>query len=432
MLYPNGQMSTHTPSGGSSIKAEGIRAMRVHVVVLAVGVLFALPSQLPAQSTCSGRVTGPGGKTLPAAHASLLTPNRSAVSQSAHAAKNGTFVLTIPHPGYWVLRFSGVGYANQDVALYVPDTNEIRLNVALGSYDYLTGQPALSVIGDFNLWKIPSAVPLKMGGHGVFTADIPATTDSIAFRIRGYRDGDGVEGIEDAAFVLNREGSYDARIKAAGGVARVIVDTRLLDRSGASCKVTFTHATEETRKIALAVKEWWDQEHAYFSNQMAEAMERKPLHKVPMDWGSFTAKLLRQEERERDLLVRPVRSLAYVSAALKARTKNSGSITRAMEHIPPTSPVWLLEPIALSTAVRVATWSDSVREKYIQTMIEHNLDRHARLAVLCNEFMIALDTDKDAKAARYYDLLAAEFAETPEAQEILKKYKRPDPSAGPE
>jgi hypothetical protein len=395
-----------------------------------LGVLFfcGVTGIVMAQTPCSGKVTGPGGKTLPAAHVSLLAPTRASVLQIVKASTGGAFELTIPHSGYWVLRFAGVGYDGLDVALYVPDAKEINLTVALGSHFYLEGQPELSVIGDFNLWKIPSAVPLKRGKDGVYTAEIPVTTDSIAFRIRGYRDGDGVEGIRGAVFVLNREGSYDARIKTSGGLARVVVDTRLLDHSSVRSRLRFAQASRQTKDIALAVKEWWDQENAYFANQMAESMERKPLHNAPRDWGAYTARMFQQEEAERDSVVRAVRSLAYLSAAMKSRTKDRASITKALGHLPATSPAWALNPVVLSTAVRSATWSDSVREDYVHAMIEHNPERAIRLAVLLNEFMIALDTDKDAKAARYYDILTAEYADTPEAKEILKKYKRPEPS----
>jgi hypothetical protein len=402
--------------------------MRFRLFICLGSILLVLLGEAIGQTVCSGRVTGPKGKLLPVAHVSLLTADRATVIQIISVAQNGTYKLGVPRPGFWALRFSGVGYADQLVALYVQDKNPMTLNVSLGCHQYLPGEPELHVIGSFNLWSILTGVPLKKRGDGSFSADIPASTDSVSFRIRGYRDAEGAEGTRDAAYVLNREGTYDARIKTVGGIARVKVESALLDRSGAAAQMDFARATERTRRIGAVVRTWWDGERAYYAGQMAAALGRTPAGSEVPNWNVLTATLMRQKEAERDSVAHVVASLAYVSVALNARTKDDASVTNSMNLLSPTSPAWSLNPSALSYAVRHTSWSNSKRDDYIQSALKLHPDRAVRVAVAFNEFTIAFKADDDKQATRYYDLLTGEYADTPTGKMVLRDYPRPDPS----
>ena len=406
--------------------------MRIRLFVLTVSLVLGVWVETPAQTICSGRITGSGGKDLPLAHATLLTPDAASVVQIAQASNDGVYRVTAPHPGFWVLRFTGVGYAAQKIALYVPSRSPVTLDVSLGCYHYLPGEPELTVVGDFNLWNIATAVPLLRDVDGTYSATIPTTKDSIEFRIRGYRDGDGVEGIRDASYVLNGEGAYNARIKASGGTARIVVDPRLLDRTGTATQIAFIAASERTRKIASAVREWWEGDHDYFLAQAQIAMGRKPLDTPVVDWNSLVASLLQQENKEHDSLVASVLALAHVSTGVKSRHKDVASLTKSLERLSPTSAVWSLNAIALSAAVRNTSWSKARREGYLQSAMQKNPERRVRVAVLFSEFAIAFQADANVKAARYYDQLTGEYGDTPEGKLVKKQYPRPEPESDTE
>ena len=84
--------------------------------------------------------------------------------QIVQASPDGKYALTVPTTGLWALRFTGVGYAAESIALYVPGSTPVTLSVALGGYHYISGEPSLTVVGDFNLWT--TAVPLTRGSDG--------------------------------------------------------------------------------------------------------------------------------------------------------------------------------------------------------------------------------------------------------------------------
>jgi hypothetical protein len=403
--------------------------MRISSFVLIVGMVCSQWSWSAGQTECSGRVTEPGGGSLRAAYVLLLSADRASVLKSVQAMQDCTFRISLPHRGFWVLRFMGVGFAPHDVVLYVPDKKPICVDVALGCLRYLDGEGELSVIGDFNLWKVSNAVVLKKGNDGKYSAGIPSANDHITFRVRGYRDAEGVEGIRGASYVLNREYTLDAIVKTDGGVAHVEVDPDLLDRSNTSARVTFTKGSGQTQRIAAAVRTWWDGEQAHYSAQIDAAMGRIPAGGASSGWSDLVASLWEQAEAETESLSRSVCCLAYVSTALNLRQKDPAAVTKCMEHLSAISPVWALNPKWLSPVVRNTSWSAAVRERYLQTAMSRHPERAVRLAVLYSEFKLAFDAEDNAKAARYYDLLTGKYGDTPVGKQVRKEYPKPEPSA---
>ena len=276
---------------------------------------------------------------------------------------------------------------------------------------------------------IQAGIRRKKVKAGVYHAVVPAVKDSVTFRIRGYRDADGVEGVRNATYVLNREGTYDARIKAEGGKAVISVELGLLDRAGVSSRLTFAKGSEQSRRIAAAVRTWWDGEKTYLEAQSAKAMGRKPLPGTDITWNSLIESLLRQRQTEQDTLVHTVCDLAYLSLALKSRHMDVWTLTECVGELRPTSPVWLLSPAAMTPCVRQTSWPETQREEYLQSAIHLHPDRAVRLSVVCTEFVRAFRADENAVAAKYYDMLTGEFADTPESKQIVKDFPRPDPNS---
>ena len=399
-------------------------------VVLCI-IAIGLWNSLAAQTTCSGTITGPNGKQLPAAHVDLLTAEQDSVVQRVIALPNGEYRIPVPHRGFWVLRYVGVGYEEHRLVLYVPSNAPMKIDIGLGCHHYLPGEPGLSVVGDFNLWNVVTAVPLKRDDDGTFRATFSVTKDSIEFRIRGYRDGDGIEGIKDAKFILHQDGKYNALIPAPGGTARIVVNPHLLDRSGSHAQTNFVDAPERTRKIAAAIDEWWEGEQNNFAAQADKAMGRAPLDTPVVEWGTLVANLLREENRERDSLVASVLALAHLSTGIGLRRRDAGSLTKSLERLSPTSVVWILNPGAMSIAVRSSTWPKARQMSYLETAIRKHPERTVRVAVLFSEFQIADAADSDPNAARYYKLLTGEYADTPQGKKARKDFPPPDPSSKP-
>ena len=108
------------------------------------------------------------------------------------------------------------------------------------------------------------------------------------------------------------------------------------------------------------------------------------------DWNAFTQRVLRRADAEKDPLVRSVCALAYVSVGLKSRHRDAAALARCMERLSAISPVWVLNPIAMSSSVRGTSWSAPQREKYIQAAIARNPYPSVRVTVICTEFKARL------------------------------------------
>jgi hypothetical protein len=396
-----------------------VRRIAVIALLILCPVFVAL-----AQTLCTGVVAGPDGRPFAKAHVVLLTPDRVTVVQVIETAADGSFSLTVPRNGLWVLRSLGTGGMGNDIPLYVPDNEPIAVTVALGAPRYVPGEPTLGVIGNFNLWSIPKAVPMKRTAEGVFEAEIPVTMDTVSIRIRGLRDDEAVEGIENAMFVLNKNGQYDARLLAVNGVVRVVLDLRRLDRSGTPARVTFTKGSARTKGIAAAIREWWEGEEHYFAHQMDVALERETSGREAPDWNALVQGLVLRADAEKDPLIRSFWDLGYCGVAMKSRSKDVQRITRTLDRIPATSIAWSLSPNTLSYIVRNGTWKPRRYEEYIRIAMDKHPDLVVRRRVLFNEFVIAFNGEKDAVAMRYYNLLTGKYAKTPEGIEARKNYPR--------
>lgn len=400
--------------------------MRVRLLCVALLMLSGMESPAAAQTVCSGTVTGPMGRALPAAHVTLQSPDRAENLTTVAISAGGAYSVAVPHTGLWVLRFTGIGYADQSVVLYVPDANPITVSVMLGAHRYNAGKIAPTVNGDFNLWNILNAVPMKKQKDGSYVATVPSKKDSVTFRIRGIRQMESVEGVRGARFLLNKEGSYDARIKVVNGKATVVLDMGQLDRSAAQSHVEFPNGTTQTREIAEAARIWWEGEAAYASGQLTRLFKGKSTGEEPPKWPEFAGKLLKNQEKARDPLVRSVWSLAYISTGLRLKHKDVAALNSCLEAIAPESPVWAIHPNVMSYAVRNSSWPKEQQRKYLESAMNNNPERSARVGVIFNEFIIAFQADDNSGAMPYYDLLMGEYADTPQGRMVAKQYQRPD------
>jgi hypothetical protein len=404
--------------------------MRVRLSMIVLLMLPALAFHAAAETICSGTVTGPMGRALPAAHVTLQTPDRAANLVTVAVSPGGAYSVVVPREGLWVLRFTGVGYADQSVVLSVPDANPITVSVMLGAYRYNAGKVAPAVNGDFNLWNILNAVSMKKQKDGSYVATVPSKKDSVTFRIRGIRQAESAEGVRGARFVMNREGGYDARVKAVNGKATIVLDMGQLDRSGAHSRVDFPNGTPQTRNVAEAARVWWEGEAAYASGQLTKLFKGKSTGEEPPKWPEFAATLLKKQRQEKDPLVRSVWSLAYVSTGLRLKHKDIPALTSCLEAIAPESPVWAIHPNVMSYAVRNSSWPKERQRAYIESAMNNNPERSARVGVIFNEFIIAYQADDNSGAMPYYDLLMGEYADTPQGQMVAKQYQRPDEPHG--
>ena len=398
--------------------------MRVHHILFLIALLIGRSASLAAPIECRGMITGPDGKSLPRADVVLLTPDRVTIVATQRAGTDGSFTLAVPSKGLWVVRCMGVGGRLMDVALYVPDTRPIRMTVSLPTHRYLAGDPAMQVIGDFNLWSIPKAIALRQTTNGLFEAELPATTDTVTIRLRGYRDDEGVEGITNASYVLNAQGLYDARLPVVNGKAHVQVDPRKLYRSETPGTITFVQGSPRTQRIAQAIHAWWSGEDDYFAHQNDHALERVPAGTPMPDWNAFVGGLVRQAEAEKDTLVRAFWDLGFVCTTMKSKSRTIEKFSRSLARMGATSIAWSYSPNTLCYAARNAKWEHTAIERYVKTAMDRHPDPVVRRRVLFNEFVIAFNADQDIKAAKYYTVLTTKYADTPEGRQTLKEYPR--------
>jgi hypothetical protein len=282
----------------------------------------------------------------------------------------------------------------------------------------------LQVIGDFNLWSIPKGIALTQTGNGIFEAEVPATTDTVTVRLRGYRDDEGVEGIVNASYILNTQGLYDARLPVVNGKAHVQVDPRQLNRSETPGAILFDQGSPRTQRIAQAIHAWWSGEEDYFAHQNDHALERVPAGTPMPDWNALVTGIVRQADAEKDTLVRAFWDLGFVCTTLKSKSRAIERFTHSLGRMRATSIAWSFSPNTLSYAARNAKWAEAVIERYVRTAMERHRDPVVRRRVLFNEFVIAFNADRDVKATKYYNILTTKYADTPEGRQTLKEYPR--------
>lgn len=380
-------------------------------------VLFSI-ALASAQTTVSGMITGFHGQPIPLANVFLSQPNEEQSMKSGEASKTGEFKIIIDSKGVWLLRFSGVYHQDYTVAVYVDKPKAIYLNVKLATYKYGKEFSEVKVLGNFNKWYPPAAIPMDKQVDGTYTAEINANVNPILYQLVGVMQGN-VAGTEADGFAYNEYNGYNAVLKANRGKVRIVFDPKKLISSDEPAGFTFSGADSIESRFAQAYDEMQRWNAAYTDSLISSVSRRRLGTKATgFDCASVLSTIEKQLENEPNDVVRQELHLIYFLFAMKGGMVDTSNSRVVLREIPPEATVWSLAPGVISYAFDYSRYDKTQRAQFVQQVLDENPSVLTKSFLLSNEFMKKLYGGEKEQAMRYYDIAVNQYGNTPGGEEV--------------
>lgn len=380
------------------------------IVLMMFAVLF--PTVLAAQSSViSGTILGEDGKPLPQAHVSLLRPNQTRPITTVSADAAGNYAIETVERGLVVLQFSGVGHKAYPVAALLEDTVRAAINVTLEPFDFYTRFDSIKVIGDFNGFVYDSGLVMQRGEDGTFSVQLPATR-AVNYQLLGISNDGPVCSPTCAGYAYDGEDAYYSVAVPQKGVVTIVFDSTQLVYGTTGATATF-----DDPKMEIVAKLYGDIVKRRESYQRALTANRnagRSIYQFSYKWNRDLDRLFKQLAKEKDPLTRQLLLISYLDLGTMGaiRDLRPAAAKWALGVIPPTSPLWSINPKLIPLAIQRTNQPDSLYQEYLACAISEHSDPEVTSLLLYDGLTVAYTSNETDKAQEYYRKLINDFGKS--------------------
>ncbi len=345
-----------------------------------------IPSRVWAQqqTIIGGKLLGHDGNTLIKAHVHLIRPNQSKPVTSVEVAKDDAFQITTAETGLFLIQFTGVNHLMREVPIYIEQPAEVKLQVQLRAYEYMSDLGGAKIIGDFNGFSFQSAMPMQKQTDGTYAVEFETSASKFVYQLVGVaKSGGSINGTDSEDYVYDGGGDYRSVVSPKNGRVRIIFDPKKLVRAETKARVHFNDPNSREAKFALLYDEMLKRRQAFSAAFAAHKRTNKPAYEFSYDWSSHLSNLSKQIAEEEDALLRQLLLFSYLDLGFGTYGAKLDSVLtqKALAEIPPISRFWTLEPdligVALSNSGQPEKYADYVRQ-IIEDHPDQNIKARAR------------------------------------------------------
>lgn len=329
------------------------------------------------QTVIAGKLSGADGSALLKAHVHLTRPDQSKPLSSVELTDDMTFKLTTNETGLLFVQFTGVNHLSHEVPLYIEKPVGVRLDVQLKPYEYVNDFSGLRIIGDFNRFSSQSAKPMQKQPDGTYTAEFETSAEKFAYQLLGVtKSGNSVNGTQSEDYLYDGGGDYRSVLTPKNGRVKVVFDPEALVRAEATVKVHFGDGNSREERLAVIYDEMLKRRRSFSKTLAAHKAAGKPVYEFNYGWSTNLSDLSKQIVAEKDVLLRQWLLLSYLDLGfgVYGAKLDTALARKALEEIPPTSPLWSLEPDLIGVALKNSGQPDKYSE-YVQRIIQSHPDQ---------------------------------------------------------
>jgi len=398
------------------------------ISLLSLALFFVFITQ--GQTTITGTLVGSDGKPMLKAHVHVVklveSFSRSKPIVSVEVAKDGTYKISTDHTVPFIVQYTGVHHAQEDVLIVDKKPTEEKIDVKLATYKYYPEFTSVHIASDANSFNYREAPKMTKQPDGTFAAEYETKADRFRYELCNIAWLQSVNGTQSEDFQYDGGsnypelggGGYRSVVIPKDGKVRIVFDPKKLVRSGAQSEVRFAHASTSMAKAAAVYKIWMEQ--------------RDKIGKVSYDASAALRRFSEQYASEKDPLVRQVLLLAQVGLLdLPPSPKpelRMDFLRQAVKEISPASPLWSLNSMAVKSIAVIAegtgvptkeTQIESEKKKYqqfVDRFLERNPDTEEKAFLVSCKLMSAKSRNDQQAVTKYYDLLMTKFGDTREAK----------------
>jgi hypothetical protein len=393
-------------------KATVTNVMKMLLALLAAAMM---PGEIAAaqNATIAGTILGGDEAPLVMANVSLFRPNGMRPVATVAADFTGRYSIATAERGFLVLRYSGVGHRSFEVGVLLDDTVNSTVDVRLEPHEYRKSFDSIRVIGDFNGFVHDAAVTMVREDDGCYYAQFPSTSKIVHYQLIGISKDGPVSAPSCMAYEFDGTGDYHSVAMPSKGVVTLKFDSTLMPaaiKAKAKAKATFDNPKME--EVARVYGDILRRRDAFRKGLVANREAGRNLNQFKYNWSRDLTWVSRLLAEEKDTLIR---GMIYVSlldlGTLGASSNvNEASAKAALATIPPTSPLWSINPKLLPLAIERTEESDSVYQDYVRQAILGHADPEVTSLLLYDGLTVAYTAKQTDKAQEYYTRLTTEYS----------------------
>ncbi len=415
------------------------------ISLLSLILFFVFPTQ--GQTTITGTLVGSDGKPMLKAHVHLVKLVESSFSfgqskpfVSVEVAKDGTYKISTDQTGPFIVRYTGVHHAHENVLLAVEKPFEEKITVKLPTYKYSQDFTSVKIISDANNFGFQTAQKMTKQPDGTFAAEFETKADIFRYQLVAIAGIDGLNGTQSEDFEYDGSGNYRSVVTPKDGKVRIVFDPKKLVRSHAEAEVRFAKPSSSIARAAAVYKAWMQQREAV-PQAMAAHLNAGKAGEFTYDASAELKRFSKQYAGEKDPVVKQVLLLSQIGLVHLNRPPKPellpDLLSRAVKEISPASPLWSLNPDAVYSIHITAedfgtppkkplTKSEKAKyQQFVERFLENNPDTQAKAMLVYGKLMIAKSRNDQQAVMKYYDLLTTKFADT-RAMTLAKDRLSPD------
>ncbi len=409
----------------STLRIGGLydKPMQKSISRLAIVVLVASPTVSFAQIDLSGTLLQADGNPMAAAHLVIQKGPRD-TSLVVPVNATGHFAVTLNEPGGYGLYATGVYHETLQMPLILTDQKKVELHIRLQMNEFALSPDTLYVVSAAS----DEAVQMQRRPDGTYSVRLDTNADTLAYQIRyGYepsewRSDEITAGtmqdrlvFDDSGPFWDSEGDYFSVVDVPGELyVDITYDLSALPRHELGPSVTSDPSV--TARIAQVYFEVRERGRSIdFSGNFLNFMNAASRER---------GAVRRQIASEQDPLVRQWYLLRYFDDLPATLWPRHGRrlARKALESIPPDSPLWSYEAWssvgASNLMYRIAQRlkGQELLKAYVRRVIEEHPDPDVRAQFLDHGLYYANSEGDEKTKWLYYSMLQDSYADTRQAE----------------
>lgn len=316
--------------------------------------------EMSSSRKVSGTVSGSGGPALPMAHVHIVPLGGSLYEPllTQEVKVDGSFDITLPDFGYYLLVTTGVNHKAQGIPLIADHRDPIRVDIQLAPNDYSKDPSNVAIFGDWNNFNPRAAEPMSKEEDGTYSFELETERDTIRYQLANIEEnGHTVNGTMTDFYQYDGGGDYISGLLVEKGRVRITFDpAQLPDAGGAAYSVQYDEKNAALAELASLSLE--------FDRQLMDWLQkRRAFMDGQEDSKVFQYDFAAIEKRIRDAMAdndNPLMQrfaavlLGQAAGRIDTFPVKEEDYRQIVSLVPITDPIWQFSPYMIEQVFKVA------------------------------------------------------------------------------
>jgi thiol-disulfide isomerase/thioredoxin len=342
-------------------------------------------------------------------------------AESYPCAADGSFSITLPKAGCYLLRLSAVNHEEVSSSLIIgKEDKEIDINAELKPNAYQSEFGKIRIIGDWNKFAFSGTDTMTLSGK-VYTYSRTASGDTLSYQLLGVAGGHSVNGTQADYFVYDGGGDYRSVLKTkSGGNVTITFDPAKVKYSNSDGlpRINFPNNGFLQKAYVLESGAASMREAAMVVPQGGGPITMDP--KKYQDMLNYLAHEFHKEKKGGD-----TRSIEFAAVMLAKQYHpsfpfDSSLADEILQAVPAASSMWAISPDAAIEMTGLV--SKEFGATYKDDLATKNPERTVRATALVEELAFEYSNKNEKRTRELYTLLKGNYGDLSQISYALTEF----------